>query len=252
MQRLYTGMVESRVREQLLRRRDRKTARPPVLGQEAGRVSALLALGAEDFSSDMAGSVSGAFLRGASLAAVAAKGARAEVAGMLPEVAGSRERLHQALGAAVALKQLRPGKVVVVFAGGEEVKAAVWHSVFAAAAQGELPMLFVVPPPALEKGFKGKFGVVSAQATASGVPGIPVDASDVVALYRVVQESLVRARAGGGPALMECVPLVPAGKKSVPADPVAAMARTLLRRRICDEVWSAEGVDAFKARLKCL
>jgi pyruvate dehydrogenase E1 component alpha subunit len=38
------------------------------------------------------------------------------------------------------------------------------------------------------------------------MPTIPVDANDAIAIYRVAQESIRRARQGGGPTLIRCQP----------------------------------------------
>jgi len=41
-------------------------------------------------------------------------------------------------------------------------------------------------------------------AEAYGIPGITVDGNDIVAVWRVTQESIHRARSGAGPTLIEC------------------------------------------------
>ena len=87
-----------------------------------------------------------------------------------------------------------------------------------------LPVIFIMLP------VKGNSGA-AALATKLGIPGIPVDASDSIALYRVAQESLVRARAAGGPALIEPI-LLPS-----PEDPITLLARQLLARRIVTQRW---------------
>ncbi len=38
------------------------------------------------------------------------------------------------------------------------------------------------------------------------IPSIPVDGLDLAAVYRVAHESVLRARRGGGPTLIECKP----------------------------------------------
>jgi pyruvate dehydrogenase E1 component alpha subunit len=43
------------------------------------------------------------------------------------------------------------------------------------------------------------------RAEAYGFPGITVDGNDAVAVWRVTQESIHRARTGAGPTLIECV-----------------------------------------------
>ena len=42
------------------------------------------------------------------------------------------------------------------------------------------------------------------RAEAYGFPGITVDGNDIVAVWRVTQESIHRARSGAGPTLIEC------------------------------------------------
>ena len=51
------------------------------------------------------------------------------------------------------------------------------------------------------------------------MPGIPVDAADAVALSRVLQESILRARHGDGAALLEPIPWT-IGR---PVDPLRSM-----------------------------
>ena len=43
------------------------------------------------------------------------------------------------------------------------------------------------------------------KALAYGMPGIQVDGNDILAVYAAAQEAVERARAGGGPTLIECV-----------------------------------------------
>jgi TPP-dependent pyruvate/acetoin dehydrogenase alpha subunit len=70
------------------------------------------------------------------------------------------------------------------------------------------------------------------------VPGIPVDAADAVALYRVAQESLGRTRGGDGPVLIECVEYRAEGKGGrTPVDPLVQMRDFLLDRKVCTQAW---------------
>ena len=230
LKRMYIAMVEARLLD-----RDKD-----LRGQEACRVSALLDLGPEDLSSDL--TASSAYLRGWELSRQGGKVPPC----VLPPV--ERGRLQLALGAAFALKNAAPGKVAVVLAGRHEAKPSLWTSVFSFAAEWELPVIFVVPP----EGGTAKFDL-SARATALGVPGIPVDAGDAIALYRVAQESIGRARAGGGPALMEGIAFIPPGSKAKqPPDPITALGRTLVARSLCDQAWLDHVAASFRARLKTL
>lgn len=62
------------------------------------------------------------------------------------------------------------------------------------AISASLPLLFVQDERVKAEVGKG-----------NGMPAVPVDADDVVALYRVAHESIARARSGGGPTEIACV-----------------------------------------------
>src|SRR5882757_6178587 len=67
IQRMYAGMVESRILEDRTLSKERKAKGPDVHGQEACRVSALVDVEPDDLTSDVAGSVTTAFVRGVEL-----------------------------------------------------------------------------------------------------------------------------------------------------------------------------------------
>lgn len=129
------------------------------------------------------------------------------------------ERLLAALGAASTLRSQGAGSLVLTFAAAEDLSPARWRQVLGVAGAQALPILFIA--------LSGKrAGWLSSRAQSWGVPGIPVDSSDAIALYRVLQESTLRARHGDGPALIEPIPWV-IGR---PVDPLRSM-QQLLRRR---------------------
>lgn len=267
LQRMYTGIVESRMlEEQLLSRRKKTKGRsaPASYGLEACRVSALIDLRPGDFTSDLPESAATAFLRGVPLQTIVEPdndenrrtAAAVPLAGLLPRETDATNRLHTAVGVALALKRLQLETVVIVFAELASQKPSAWRDTLQFAAREELPILFIVLPPPLGKAAAkvqkpGKPFALSAQSTANGVPGIPVDAADAVALYRVVQESIGRARAGGGPALMECIRLAMDGKKER-SNPALILGRTLVSRKICGQQWLAGVALAFQTRLDAL
>ena len=81
-------------------------------------------------------------------------------------------------------------------------------------------------------------GELSALAQRLGVPGIPVEGTDAVGIYRATQESIGRARAGGGAALLECIPFRPAGEPArVAPDPLDALENSLLARGAATPAW---------------
>ncbi len=110
------------------------------------------------------------------------------------------------LGAAVkaSRKMKKTGNVVVVFSCTSD--HGDWYEALRIAGAGALPILFVhcdQLSPHKRGDAKEEIG---AQAQSYGFPGIAVDGHDLVAVYRVAYESLVRARRGGGPTLIECKP----------------------------------------------
>jgi len=167
--------------------------------------------------------------------------------------------------------------VVALFTLPGEVPAPLWKTALAFVAAETLPIVFVVLPVARERGGKAhgenaraaKFGRVSEISLASGIPAIAVDADDAIAIYRVAQESIGRARAGGGAALIECVPFVPEGapkatarnkatrggakrtavKEAAPADAIATLQRYLLQRGIATKAWLEREAKSFAKRL---
>ncbi|MCC6456604.1 MAG: thiamine pyrophosphate-dependent dehydrogenase E1 component subunit alpha [Caldilineaceae bacterium] len=97
------------------------------------------------------------------------------------------------------------------------------------------------------------------RAVAYGIPGLIVDGNDVEAVYAVTKEAVARARAGGGPTLIECKTMrmlghaIHDGAEYVPRelleawekrDPVVLFERRLLEQGIADE---AE-IDEIKHR----
>ncbi len=240
MKRMYAGMVETRLLESYVAKRRGEGKRSPVEGQEACRAAVLLNLDAGDLAADDTTAVSAAWLRGADLAEVVS----GQSSALLPSFGDVSQSLAVAVGAAAALKRAKLSRVVIVFLEAE-TKRSVLRPMLVLAAREELPMLFVVLPPAEGTAAKS----VAAEATKLGVPGIPVEAHDAVAICRVAQESLLRARAGGGPALIECVRLAE-GKRA--PDPIAAMAKMLLRVGAADRAWLDSVAPAFHARLKAL
>jgi TPP-dependent pyruvate/acetoin dehydrogenase alpha subunit len=140
------------------------------------------------------------------------------------------ERVLCAVGQAMALRSIATKGVVMAYVGADELKAAEWKRVFASTASN-LPLIFVCLP--------GK-QVDLDKAVGSAAPVISVDAGDVVALYRVAQESIGRARAEGGMAVIECV--------ATGIDPIKMMRAQLVKKGICTEAW-VDGVEASFRKL---
>ncbi|MGH9645872.1 MAG: thiamine pyrophosphate-dependent enzyme [Bryobacteraceae bacterium] len=174
----------------------------------------------------------------------------------LPGMPGEEARIWSALGVAQTLKAqhareraeakaqaAKEGSVVVICTRPGEISPATWRKALTFAAEQLLPALFVVLPTPRRKGNNAsaaKNGAMSAVAHRCGVPGMAADADDAVALYRVAQEAIGRARIGGGAALMECVPFVLEGtqrRTQAPADAIAGLEQYMLGRGIATRQW---------------
>ena len=90
-------------------------------------------------------------------------------------------------------------------------------------------------------------------------PNIPVDGSDVVAVFRVTQEAIRRAREGHGPAVIECITSRTGiteqrtGKDEtaihIAQDPLKLMEDYLRRKNLWADEWSRSVVATFSKEL---
>lgn len=139
-----------------------------------------------------------------------------------------------ALGAALLAKTRKNRKVSVVFG---EPGGAEWTEALGIAKRLELPLIFVsraveVDEKALAREMRAALKTKKRAKTvlAEGyLPRIHVDANDVVAVYRVAHEGIVRARKGRGASWIEGIPFEPEGKP-VGADAVGNMEAYLRRK----------------------
>jgi pyruvate dehydrogenase E1 component alpha subunit len=116
-----------------------------------------------------------------------------------------------ACGAALAYKHRGEPRVAMAICGDGATSNGRWHEALNASAVFGLPVVWVVnnnqfaysTPNPLE------FAVptIAERAEAYGMPGVRVDAQDVLEVYRVAHEAVERAREGGGPTLIESVSL---------------------------------------------
>jgi TPP-dependent pyruvate/acetoin dehydrogenase alpha subunit len=237
-----------------------------IRGQEACRVSTAIDLEAGDLVSDAQAGVAMELLAGARVGSLlrhvaqsgagqASQAARKGFAGaedgakQMPWIEDVGDRLRMAVGAAMAFKTLEQTNIVVAYVGHGEASNRLWRKVLPVASKMELPVIFVVLPEKPGKKRKGADGL-SGRARACGVPGIPVDANDAVALYRVAQESIGRTRGGGGPVLVECVAYrLDNQRKSTVVDPLVQMKGFLAGRKVCSKAWLDRVGDALQKHI---
>lgn len=257
LRQMYAAMVQMRKLEEHMSAGKGAVKIGTVRGEEAARASTALSLGAGDVISDRANAPGMDLLLGAKLGAL--KGHRAGKGGVRPTIAeGSalrlppathaEERLHMAVGAAAALKVQRGGRVLLVYMGAGEASKKEWKRVLSAAGKQELPVIFVVLPEVGEKSSKDA-GELCGRSRRWGVPGFPVDGMDAIAMYRVMQESLLRGRSDGGPALIECVRFRVEGKgKQQVEDPIERLGELLLAKGVASAEWMQRTRSNFSGR----
>jgi acetoin:2,6-dichlorophenolindophenol oxidoreductase subunit alpha len=257
LRQMYGAMVDARVLDEHITRLQKRAKGlkgrrrlESIRGQEACRISTAIDLGPGDLVSDSQMGVVMDLIAGAKvdslLKRVAAfhldqKIKSAKTAGtsvrLLPWIEDAGERLRLAMGAALSFKTLGRANVVVAYVRHGEVARGVWRQVLGLASKLELPVIFVVLP-AVKGEKRSGMANLSAKTARWGVPGIPVDAGDAVALYRVAQESMGRTRGGDGPVLIECIECRVKGKGAgASVDPLVQMAKFLLARKVCTKAW---------------
>ncbi len=179
---------------------------------------------------------------------------------VLPAASSLVAQFNLAAGVAFAAKQRSQRNVVLgIFADGFDALGS-WHEAAKLAGEHRLPLIFLVESDRCRdersNHWFGKPGDLSQRAHEYGFPGIPVDGDDVVAVFRVTQESIHRARNGAGPTLIECKssragnPSTSSGtrrKTAAITDPLAHMEHYLKKRKAWSQAWKEELAHRIKA-----
>lgn len=257
---MYVAMVEARDIEETFRKRLSTSGRrrlASIRGQEAVRASAALQLESDDLVVDAETSAGMSSLLGADPALLlkayrSSKSMKIPVKKLLPAIADAGERLHLTLGAAMALKSQSRRGVAVCYLRRDELGASAYTHALTAAAKYDLPIIFILLPRAAGYKKGDEDATIARVAGKSGVPGIPVDACDAVALYRVVQESLGRTRGGDGPVLIECLAWRSQNHRtsSIPSDPIEHLRQFLEGKKIATPAWFRQVETDARRRLK--
>jgi TPP-dependent pyruvate/acetoin dehydrogenase alpha subunit len=144
-----------------------------------------------------------------------------------------------AAGAAFAQQLAKTGSVVAAFPSHESwLKHKGPADVLRWAGEKHLPMLFVT--------YSHKLPEPGQSQSSYGVPRMAVDAHDVVAVYRVAQECVHRARTGVGPSWIQCVlPGI-----SARLGPLELMQGFLEARGLFEPARKRDSAKAWRARWK--
>jgi TPP-dependent pyruvate/acetoin dehydrogenase alpha subunit len=120
---------------------------------------------------------------------------------MLPDMA------LVATGIALAFKMRREPRIAMTYFGEGSTANGQWHEAMNFAAVHELPVVFLLENNrfAYSTPNEREFVVDPVErASGYGFPGVTIDGNDVEAVFHAAREAAERARAGGGPTLIEC------------------------------------------------
>ncbi len=258
LQQMYAAMLQCRLLSDRARRLRNRNAAAKMLAACAGHEAIAVGCAIDLDSTDTITLVPHDATAGLGIARLLNGAAMSELVGQMyangtgEAAATAEERLTIATKVAIANKKKKNDNVVVVFAAAETTATSYWDERLAQAASKKLPIIFVVEnnrAAATVADNSGDLGV-ALKAQSKAVPRIPVDGSDVVAVYRVSHESLARVRRGDGPALIEGtsyrLSTQVEGKKH---DPLRHMEQYLTARGLFPAGWKDQMVKQFSIDL---
>lgn len=177
-------------------------------------------------------------------------------------------QLNIGTGVALANQMKKNDNVVVALSGEGSTSLGFWHEALNFAGVRNLPIVYICQNNLWAESVSVKLQTrvddISLKATGYGFPGITVDGNDAVAMYRVAQEAIARARSGGGPTLIEAKTyrwyghseIDPAKYRSAEEveewkakDPNAAMERYLTGKKLFSAEWKQQIIDSFNKEL---
>ena len=283
LQQLYMAMLECRMLAERLSVHTRSRSAAKLSGLEAVYAGTVLGLLPQDSLSSTPGDMLTPLLKGQTLSELFCKSPRKgkpvssaakflpSSLNVVPSAPDVTAQVNIASGVALACKQTRNGAIVLVFLGERSMPDNMLQQGLQYAAANNLPILYVQQCGPLADRVsaqaKSKAAGSSSRKTVAGIlpsitahgvpfPSIAVDSSDVVAVYRVTQECIARARSGGGPALIECYTLPPVApqlghRKSTRTaiDPVVAMEQYLTTKGLFTAAWKKHLASSFARQL---
>ena len=198
-----------------LQRQGRMGTFAPIKGQEA-QVGAVVPLTAEDWIAPSFREMPAEVWRGKSLESVLLTYSGYNEGGVAPEglnnlpiaIPVGSQTLH-AVGLAYGMKYRKQPHVAMAFFGDGATSEGDFHEALNFAATFQLPAVFVCQNNhwaiSVPRSKQTRSKTLAQKALAYDMPGIQVDGNDVLAVYAAAKEAVDRARAGGGPTLIENV-----------------------------------------------
>ncbi|MFV0438149.1 MAG: pyruvate dehydrogenase (acetyl-transferring) E1 component subunit alpha [Desulfopila sp.] len=199
-----------------LQRQGRIGTFPPISGQEAAQMGAIVQLRPTDWLVPAFREVAAEIWRGRSLASVLLyyngfnEGAVTPEGGRhLPTAVPVGSQILHATGLGYAARYRGTDEIVLCFFGDGATSQGDFHEGLNCAAVYQVPVIFVcqnnqwaISVPLKQQ---TRSQSIAQKALAYGMPGIQVDGNDILAVYAATKEAATRARSGEGPTLIECV-----------------------------------------------
>jgi pyruvate dehydrogenase E1 component subunit alpha len=219
LRRLFRAMLLGRrLDERMLRlqRQGRIGTFAPIKGQEASQIGSVFTLRPTDWTVPSFRETAAMLWRGWPIeklllffAGYLEGGQPAPGQNDLPITIPVATQLPHAVGLAYAAQYRGDDVVVMAYCGDGATSEGDFHEALNFAGVWHVPVVFVVQnnqwaiSVPLKKQTHSR--TLAQKALAYGFPGIQVDGNDVLAVYAASREAVNRARAGGGPTLIECV-----------------------------------------------
>ncbi|MCU0556748.1 MAG: pyruvate dehydrogenase (acetyl-transferring) E1 component subunit alpha [Desulfobacterales bacterium] len=199
-----------------LQRQGRIGTFAPITGQEAAQLGAVAALRASDWMVPSFRETAAEIWRGKPMenfiiffGGFNEGGRIAPESNDLPLSVPVGSQVPHAVGLAWAMKYRGSDQVAMTFFGDGATSEGDFHEGLNLAAVFQVPVIFVCQNNqwaiSIPRTRQTRSETLAQKAIAYGMPGIQVDGNDILAVYAAAREAVARARAGGGPTLIECV-----------------------------------------------
>ncbi len=216
---IYNYMVLGRQFDQRLlslQRQGRIGTFPPITGQEAAQLGAVALLRPSDWMVPSFRETAAEIWRGRSLESIILtnngfnEGGRVDAdQNTLPVAIPVGSQVLHAVGLAWAIKYRQKDDVVMTFFGDGATSQGDFHEGLNFAGVYQTPSIFVCQNNqwaiSIPRSRQTRSKTLAQKTPAYSIPGIQVDGNDILAVYLAAREAVERARAGGGPTLIECV-----------------------------------------------